>query len=98
MLETVFFHHRAGSSLCRSLDLHPVARRDGHETWTQCLWMGGFEPVFSPILACLLLLHCTTPHPLDSFRDGLSRSLPLLVGFDLVEVDHGCPPWGRWWL
>jgi hypothetical protein len=26
---------------------------------------------------------------LDSFRDDLSYSLPLLVGFDLVEVDHG---------
>ena len=26
---------------------------------------------------------------MDSFRDDLSYSLPLLVGFDLVEVDHG---------
>jgi putative addiction module killer protein len=26
---------------------------------------------------------------LDSFRDDLSYFLPLLVGFDLVEVDHG---------
>jgi hypothetical protein len=26
---------------------------------------------------------------LDSIRDDLSYSLPLLVGFDLVEVDHG---------
>jgi hypothetical protein len=26
---------------------------------------------------------------LDSFRIDLSYSLPLLVGFDLVEVDHG---------
>jgi hypothetical protein len=26
---------------------------------------------------------------LDSFRAVLSYSLPLLAGFDLVEVDHG---------
>ncbi len=26
---------------------------------------------------------------MDSFRGDLSYSLPLLVGFDLVEVDHG---------
>jgi len=26
---------------------------------------------------------------LDSFRGKLSYSLPLLVGFDMVEVDHG---------
>ena len=26
---------------------------------------------------------------MDSFRGNLSYSLPLLVGFDLVEVDHG---------
>ena len=40
---------------------------------------------------CLLQCgtRCATPHRLDSFRDDLSYSLPLLDGFDLVEVDHG---------
>ena len=59
-------------------------RRDGTEI--------EHSPVrMSRAIHCLLRCgkRCATPHRLDSFRDDLSYSLPLLDGFDLVEVDHG---------
>jgi hypothetical protein len=37
----------------------------------------------------LLGLDWATPQLLDSFRAELSYFLHLLIGFDVVEVDHG---------